>query len=105
VDVNLGSEGVLTGTARVAQEARERSAAEVRRHDHSRKLRLLGSKRKAIEAQIALLQAQADSEEAELTFTVAEAALQEKAAQRDSIILARRRGGAKKDNRRANEKR
>jgi circadian clock protein KaiC len=55
VDVYLGNEGVLTGTARVTQEANERSAAELRRQDHQRKLRQLANKRKAIEAQIAVL--------------------------------------------------
>ncbi len=47
VDVYLGNDRVLTGTARVAQGAEDRAAAEVRQQDHQRKLRQLASKRKA----------------------------------------------------------
>jgi circadian clock protein KaiC len=77
VDVYLGAEQVLTGTARVAQVAQERAAMELRKHDHDRKLRQLASRRKALEAQIAALQAEAETEAAEERFAVAEAALQE----------------------------
>ncbi|MGZ5542332.1 MAG: circadian clock protein KaiC, partial [Methylobacter sp.] len=64
VDVYLGADHVLTGTARVAQETHERAAFELRRQDHERKLRQLATKQKAIEAQIAALQAEAESEAA-----------------------------------------
>ena len=41
VDVYLGGDRVLTGSARVAQEAQERAAAALRGQDHQRKLRQL----------------------------------------------------------------
>ena len=66
----VGADRVLTGTARVAQEAHERAAAEMRRQDHQRKLRQLAGKRKAIEAQIAALQAEAEAEAAEVNFAM-----------------------------------
>jgi circadian clock protein KaiC len=95
VDVYLGADRVLTGTARVAQEAHERSAAELRREDHERKLRQLASKRKAIEAQIAALKSQAEAEEAEVKFTIAQETLQETVTRQSTAAMAERRGGAK----------
>jgi len=95
VDVYLGSDRVLTGTARVAQLAQERAAAELRNQDHERKLRQLASKRKAIEAQIAALQAEAESEAAEVNFSIAQETMQEKIAQQNADAMAQLRGGAK----------
>ena len=94
VDVYLGADRVLTGTARVAQETRERAAAELRRQDHQRKLRQLAAKQKAIEAQIAALQAEAESEAAEVNFAIAQETLQERtdaAKHRRHGATARRR--------------
>ena len=95
VDVYIGSDRVLTGTARVSQEAHERAAAELRAHNHERKLRQLASKQKAIEAQIADLQAEAESEAAEVNFTIAQETLQEKTTQQNADAMARLRGCAK----------
>jgi len=98
VDVYLGADRVLTGTARVAQAAHERSAAELRREDHERKLRQLAAKRKVIEAQIASLNAEAEAEEAEIKFTIAQETLLEKTTQQDSANMAQLRGGGKGGN-------
>jgi circadian clock protein KaiC len=68
IDVYLGSDRVLTGTARVAQEERERAEAQLRKKNHDRRLRDLAGKKKAIEAQIAILKAEADAEEQEVEF-------------------------------------
>mgnify|MGYP000066251972 CR=1 FL=1 len=95
VDVVLSEDRVLTGTARVAQAAHERYATEVRREDHERKLRQLGARRKAIEAQVAALIAAGEAEEAEVKFAIAQEALHEKSTQQNSVALAERRGGAK----------
>ena len=94
VDVYVGADRVLTGTARVAQETHERAAAEVRRQDHQRKLLRLAGKRKAIEAQIAALQVEAESEAAEVNFAIAQETLQEKTAQQNTEAMAQLRGGA-----------
>jgi len=98
VDVYLGADRVLTGTARVAQAAHERSAAELRREDHERKLRQLAAKRKVIEAQIASLNAEAEAEEAEIKFTIAQETSLEKTTQQDSANMAQLRGGGKGGN-------
>ena len=95
LDVYLGSDRVLTGTARVNQEAHERAAAELRCQDHERKLRQLASKRKAIEAQIAALQAEAEVEAAEVNFAIAQESLEETTARQNANSMAQLRGGAK----------
>jgi circadian clock protein KaiC len=93
VDVYLGGDRVLTGSARVAQEARERAAATLREQDHHRKLRQLASKRKAIEAQIAALQAEAEAETEEVHFAISQETLQEKATHQTTDAMAQQRGG------------
>ena len=95
VEVYLGSDRVLTGTARVVQKARESASAEVRVQDHALKLRQLAAKRKAIEAQIAALQAEAEADAAEVNFTIAQETLLEKVAQKDSHAMTQLRSGAK----------
>jgi circadian clock protein KaiC len=56
LDVYVGSEGVLTGSMRMAQEAREKSAALVLEQEMRRRQRELDRRRGAIEAQIVALQ-------------------------------------------------
>jgi circadian clock protein KaiC len=52
----IGSEGVLTGSSRVAQESKEKAAARSREEGVQRKQQELERKRLAIQAQIAVLQ-------------------------------------------------
>ena len=92
VDVYLGADHVLTGTARVAQEGRERAASELRRDEYERRLRQLASRRKVLEAQIAALQAEAESQAAEADFAVAEEALHAKNAQQHAGAMSQLRG-------------
>ncbi len=65
-DVYLGPEGVLTGSSRLAQEAREQAAAVRRTEEGERTRRTLERKRAAMEAQIAALRADFEAEEEEL---------------------------------------
>ena len=65
-DVYVGPEGVLTGSARLTQEARERAAAAERHEQLRRKERELKQKRTQLETQIANLRAQFEEEEGEL---------------------------------------
>jgi circadian clock protein KaiC len=92
VDVYLGSDRVFTGTARLAQAAHEHAAAELRREEHDRKLRRLGSRRKALEAQIAALQAEGEAEEAEMNLAIAQDSLQTKTTQQTTTAMAQLRG-------------
>jgi circadian clock protein KaiC len=93
VDVYLGTDRVLTGTARFAQEAHERAAAGLRQRDHERRLRQLAVKRKALEAQIAALQAEAEAEEAEVNFAISQETLQADATARNQQMMSDLRGG------------
>jgi circadian clock protein KaiC len=94
VDVYLGGDRVLTGSARIAQEAQEQVAATLRSEDHRRRLRQLASRRKAIEAQIAALQAEAEDESEEVHLAMAQETLQQQASQQTTHAMSQRRGGA-----------
>jgi len=61
----IGASGVLTGSARIAQEANENAELLTRKQDIERKKREIERKRKALEAQIATLHTDFESEEAE----------------------------------------
>jgi circadian clock protein KaiC len=65
-DVYVGPDGVLTGSMRLAQEERERAAAESRRQEIERLQRELERKRLALEARMAAERAQFEAETEEL---------------------------------------
>jgi circadian clock protein KaiC len=94
VDVYLGSGRVLTGTARVTQEAQERAAAALRRRDHARRLQELGVKRKALEAQIAALQIEVEATVAEADVAIAQEGMETNMAQQEAQIIGLRRDGS-----------
>ena len=71
-DVYLGPEGVLTGSLRLAQEAREQAAAVTRQQEIERRQRDLERKRQALEAQITTQRAQFEAEEEELKLLIAQ---------------------------------
>ncbi len=95
VEAYLGDSGVLTGTARVVQEARERDLAALREQDHERRLREITVKRRALDAQIAALQAQAEAEAAEVTFAIARETMNVQASQQSRSTMAQLRGSVK----------
>jgi circadian clock protein KaiC len=68
VDVYIGSEGVLTGSARVVQEAREREAAEKRSEDAGRHRRELQRAVAEGEVRLATLQEEITDHAAELAL-------------------------------------
>ena len=100
-----GGDRVLTGTARVAQEAQERAAAGLHQEDHARKLRQLAAKRKALAAQIVALQAEAEGEEAEVTFVIAQETLQTSTTQENADAMAALRGDVTSGNHRTKGRR
>ena len=91
VDVYLGGDRLLIGSARLALEAQERTAATVRSQDHARMLRQLASKRKAIEAQIAALQAEVEVQTEEVQFAIAQETLQARTSDLDADAMAHQR--------------
>jgi circadian clock protein KaiC len=72
-DLYLGPAGVLTGSARLAQEAQEQSAAVTRRQQIERKQRTLERRGAALEAQITAMRAEFETEAAELLNEIREA--------------------------------
>ena len=62
----IGPNGVLTGSARLAQEARELAAATSRQQDIERRRRDLAHRREALERQVAEMQAGLEAEEQEV---------------------------------------
>ena len=95
VDVYLGADGVLTGNARLAHAAQEHANAELQRRDHERSLVRRASTQKAIEAQIAALNAQSQAEEAEAKFAMAQDSWQETNSRQNNAAMAQRRSGGK----------
>jgi circadian clock protein KaiC len=91
-DVYVGPEGVLTGSMRAAQEAREKAQALERRQEEARRQREVEAKRAALEAQIAALQAEMKglSEEGKVLAEQDQAREDVLSEQRDAA--ARRRG-------------
>jgi circadian clock protein KaiC len=66
LDVYVGPDGVLTGSLRASQEARERAMALAREHEQSRRQRELGHRRAVLQAQILALQQEATTLDEEI---------------------------------------
>ncbi|HVX66695.1 MAG TPA: circadian clock protein KaiC [Bryobacteraceae bacterium] len=90
-DVYLGEAGLLTGSARVAQEGKDKSAALLARQEIERKQLLLERKRKSLDAQIAALQLELETEEQESRLVIAQEELKLKKVQQDRSDIARSR--------------
>ena len=91
LDVYVGPEGVLTGSMRLAQEARERAAAIERGREEGRARRELERRRAAIEAQLATLRCELEAIGAEAAGSAEEAHLFEERRERDRAAMARSR--------------
>jgi circadian clock protein KaiC len=90
-DVYLGAAGLLTGSARVAQEAKDASAALVAQYELERKQLLIQGKRKALEAQMAALQLDMDTEEEALRQLDSQEGLRTTKRERDRKEMAHSR--------------
>jgi circadian clock protein KaiC len=91
----IGPEGVLTGSARLAQEAKDKAAVLVREQEMQRRNRELEHKRREVTAQIEILQAQLASEEAEVALFNREGAAREDQLEADRVAMsASRQTGA-----------
>ncbi|MGB6536746.1 MAG: circadian clock protein KaiC [Xanthobacteraceae bacterium] len=76
-DAYVGPEGVLTGSARLAQEAKDKAAILIREQEFERRSRELERKRREIAAQMEILQAQLASEDAEVALLALEGTARE----------------------------
>ncbi len=91
IDVYVGGENVLTGSARAAQETKERAEETLRNEEIERKKRELDRKRQAMEAQVAVLQSQYEAEEEELNVNLGELKLKKQVIQEDRKKMSLRR--------------
>ena len=91
-DVYVGAEGVLTGSMRAAQEAREAAQAQARKDEIQRKQRELDRRRAALEAQIAALRAEVAAAEEEAKVIAAQHKLYETTIAAERSAAAQRRG-------------
>jgi circadian clock protein KaiC len=87
-NVYLGEAGLLTGSARVTQEAKDESAALWARQEIERKQFLLARKRKALDAQIAALQLELETQEQESRQLIAQEQMKLEKLQRDRGDMA-----------------
>jgi circadian clock protein KaiC len=100
VDVYLGPEGVLTGSARAAREAREKAEALLRQQDIQRKQRNMERRSKALEARMTALRTQFELEKEELEKEITEQKRREGVLDEDRVAMAaRRKGDASSNNR------
>ena len=91
VDVYIGADGVLTGSARALQEARDESGRTAKHQDIERRQRVLERKRRALESQIAALRAEFETEEETLKQLIEEDMDQERSLTDRRVNIARRR--------------
>jgi len=90
-DAYIGPEGVLTGSARLAQEAREEAARVRRQEETESKQRSLERKRLALDAQIAALRLEFEAEEQEAQRLISEDQQREERLDEDREDMARSR--------------
>lgn len=91
LDVYLGPEGVLTGSARVSQEMREKAVVTFRRQELETQRRELERKRRIFEARMIMLRAEFEAEEEIITQTISESELlgEEVVQDRGQMVLSR----------------
>ncbi|HET8948438.1 MAG TPA: circadian clock protein KaiC [Candidatus Polarisedimenticolia bacterium] len=88
VDVYLGSEGVLTGSARQAQEAREKAAGIMKQQEIEARQRDLERKREALEARIVALRKEFEAESEELQRRLGEEKLRAEVSRLDRVRMS-----------------
>jgi len=91
VDVYVGPEGVLTGSARLMQQAHDRAEAQTREQEAEYKHFDLERKRRQLETQIAEMRAQFETEEHQISASMTQLAIQEKRASNDRVETAHSR--------------
>jgi circadian clock protein KaiC len=90
-DAYLGTEGVLAGSARLAQEAREKASAAARQQDLARQRRRIGRRRMEIEAEIGAKRRALEAEVEDLDLQLKQDQFRETALAQDRLEMARSR--------------
>ena len=91
VDVYTGPAGVLTGSARLAQEIKDQATEDTRKDEIEKLQRDLERKRKLMEAQVAALQAEFTSKEEEVKQLINQEKRHEKAVDENRKEMGRMR--------------
>jgi circadian clock protein KaiC len=91
LDVYLGPEGVLTGSARVSQEGREKAAGTSRQQELENRRRELERKRRIFDARMVMLRAEFEAEEEGIKQTISESELLGKELLEDRGLMVRSR--------------
>lgn len=91
LDVYLGPEGVLTGSARLSQEVREKAAGTSRRQELETHRRELERKRRIFEARMVMLRAEFEAEEEIIQQTISESELLGEELLQDRGLMVRSR--------------
>jgi circadian clock protein KaiC len=94
----IGPEGVLTGSSRLSQEARERAAALVRQQEADEKERGRVRRREALEARITALRKEFEAEEEEAVWLAAQQKARERLILDDRQTMRRSRHGDADEN-------
>ena len=97
-DIYVGAGGVLTGSARLAQEAQENAAQVARDEEVERQQFELERKRKILESQIAALRAEFELEEAEITKAMKQERARDAQLTQDRLDMGLSRKADKKTN-------
>jgi circadian clock protein KaiC len=98
VDVYLGPDGVLTGSAREAHILREQTGIALHGQAISRKDREISRKRKLLETKIASLQTEFESVEEELNKVYQEEELRNEIQEKTRLEIMEKRKGVKRKN-------
>ena len=94
IEPYVGPEGVLTGTARLTQAAREQAAATRRQHEAERRRRDLARRREALERHIEEQRVALQAEEDEASISLTQEDAHEAVLASDRAVVAARRGAA-----------
>jgi circadian clock protein KaiC len=90
-DAYLGPEGVLTGSARLSQEAREKAAGTARQQETEGYRRELERKRRIFEARTAMLRAEFEMEQEKTQRSISESELLDQRLLQDRELMVRSR--------------
>jgi circadian clock protein KaiC len=93
IPVYVGAGTVLTGSARLSQEAREKADGVLRKQGVEERRRLAEQRRRAVEAQVAALRANLADEEARAGTMASEDEQRERTLERNAVEMANLRGG------------
>ena len=94
IDAYIGPKGVLTGTARMMQEARDQAEADLQRQEIERRKREIEQRRAGLERQIGELRASLEMEEDEARKLLAEEEGREASWVRQKAVVSARRSAA-----------